>query len=173
MNCCTGLIFPQFHFVVDNAFSTILSIRKGIDPPNWNLFFRASSELLPTSDFLVATDWKFSVPVDAPHCTDVLGFGVCDSVPSSYPTTILPTAHSPVTILDPHPLSVTFVILPSSGCVKPLTPAVCPTRILAPLPPPASSLRPPFSMPSISADLIDAHYPVQTLNLIPLAGQID
>ena len=134
MNCCTGLIFPQFHFVVDNTFSTILSIRKGIDPPNWNLFFRASSELLPTSDFLVATDWKFSVPVDAPHCTDVLGFGVCDSVPSSYPTAILPAAHSPVTILDPQPLSVTFVILPSSGCVKPLTPAVCPTRILAPLP---------------------------------------
>ena len=38
-NPCTGLVFPQFHLIFDDHFTTVSSLRKGTTLANWeNLF---------------------------------------------------------------------------------------------------------------------------------------
>ena len=57
LNLTTGHVSPQYHIVFDDHFSTVPSIRTGIEPPNWKTLFDNHRESSLPSDFKLATEW--------------------------------------------------------------------------------------------------------------------
>ena len=107
MNTSTGLISPQFHVVFDDNFTTLSSIRKGTEPPNWNHLRRHSFEYSATSDFLKTSQWSQEPDPEAPLAPNLLGFGVQDPATIATPPCVLPSMNkiapppAPATLDEP------------------------------------------------------------------------
>ena len=57
LNPKTGLVTPQYHVVFDDDFTTVLHLRKGTVPPNWEKLVLGSLERSTDEFFDLTQTW--------------------------------------------------------------------------------------------------------------------
>ena len=60
LNTITGNIFPQYHVVFDDTFSTVEHMRKGTVPGNWKNLVEDHLELATQEKFILAKEWHLN-----------------------------------------------------------------------------------------------------------------
>ena len=84
LNSKTGLISPQCHCGFEDTFSALESIRREIEPPNWNTLAMWYACICTPLDFIKTLSWNIkNVPKDSTTTTPLL----CFCMPST-PTTM-------------------------------------------------------------------------------------
>lgn len=159
MNVETGLISPQCHCLNDDKFTTVASIRKGIEPPNWNKLIQTAFPTSSTSDFMPSLQWDITQNNSKVHTSPIskaslLGSGV--SNPVSLPSN---ATSEPIPFLQPlYEPSNTQALPKLQPLSRPSLPKLVPLPTHEPLP----ILQPlsPSSKPSTSS--FDSIFPYRS-----------